>query len=111
MSQIMDGHIEIKPGYSGGKPRIAGRRIKVQHIAVWHEQLGMTPDEIATEYDLTLADIFAALAYYFDHRESIDQAIHDDESFVEALRKTSPSLLRKKLADYSNGRRAKAIPG
>ena len=93
------GHIEVSPGVVGGKPRIAGRRITVQNVAVWHERLGMTPDEIASEYDLELADIHAALAYYFDHRESINRTIRDDEAFVKELRKSSPSLLRKKLSD------------
>ena len=83
----MDGHIDITPGYSGGEPHIRDRRIKVRHIAVWHERLGMTPDEIATEYDLTLSDIFAALTYYFDHHESINQAIRDDETFVKEMRR------------------------
>jgi uncharacterized protein (DUF433 family) len=96
---MMDGHIEITPGVAGGKPRISGRRIKVQHVAVWHERMGMTPDEIANEYRLDLADIYAALAYYFDHREAIDQTIRDDDAFADALRKASPSLLRKKFAD------------
>ena len=65
------GHIEVSPGVAGGKPRIAGRRIKVQHVAVWHERMGHDRQiEIADEYHLDLADIHAALAYYFDHRES-----------------------------------------
>ena len=98
----MDGHIDITPGVAGGKPRIAGRRVTVQNIAIWHERLGMTPDEIASEYDLELADIHAALAYYFDHREAIDQTIREGEAFVKELRKTSPSLLRKKLADIDD---------
>ena len=34
-------HIEITPGVCGGKPRIAGHRIKVQDIAVWHEIMGL----------------------------------------------------------------------
>ena len=37
------------PGYCGGKPHIAGHRIKVQHVAVWHERLGRSPDEIIAE--------------------------------------------------------------
>lgn len=45
-------HIELTPGIAGGKPRIAGHRIKVQDIVVWHERLGLGADEIATEYDL-----------------------------------------------------------
>ena len=84
------GHIEVSPGVAGGKPRIAGRRVTVQNIAVWHERLGMTPREIADEYDLALADVFAALAYYFDHREAIDRNIQDDDAFNKALDNASP---------------------
>ena len=93
------GHIEISPGVAGGKPRIAGRRVTVQNIAVWHERLGMTPSEIAEQYDLTLADVFAALAYYFDHREAIDQDIRDDAAFNEALENASPEERRRLLTE------------
>ena len=44
-------------------------------MAVWHERLGMRPDEIASEFDLSLAEIHAALAYYFDHRGEIDRVL------------------------------------
>ncbi len=84
-------HVVATPGVAGGKPRIAGHRITVRDIAVWHERLGMNADEIATEYALSLADVYAALAYYFDHREEIDQAIRADEEFTAALRKRSPT--------------------
>jgi uncharacterized protein (DUF433 family) len=90
-------HIESTPGVCGGKPRISGRRITVQSIAIWHERLGLSPDEIATEHDLSLADIHAALAYYFDHREEIDQSIADDDAFAEALRETTPSAVARRV--------------
>jgi uncharacterized protein (DUF433 family) len=90
-------HIEVTPGVAGGKPRIAGHRITVQNIVIWHEQLGRSADEIATEYGLSLADVYAALAYYFDHRQEIDQAIRADEEFVAELRKRTPSKLKAKL--------------
>lgn len=89
----LDDHIEITPGICSGKPRIAGHRITVAHIAIWHERMGKCADEIATEYDLTLADVYAALAYYFDHREEIDQSIQESEEFAEALRQKTPSRL------------------
>ncbi len=98
MAKVLDDHIEITPGVAGGKPRITGRRITVQNIAVWHERTGKSADEIATEYDLTLADVYAALAYYFDHREEIDKSIRDGEAFAEALRERTPSKLSRKLA-------------
>jgi uncharacterized protein (DUF433 family) len=88
---VIDRHIEMTPGIAGGKPRIAGRRFTVQNIVVWHEHMGKTPDEIGAEYNLALAEIYAALAYYFDHREAIDQSIMDDEAFVEALRTQTPT--------------------
>jgi uncharacterized protein (DUF433 family) len=90
-------HVAATPGVAGGKPRIAGHRITVQDIAVWHERLGLSADEIATEYGLSLADVYAALAYYYDHREAIDQAIRADQEFIAALRQRSPSKLRAKL--------------
>ena len=90
-------HVMVTPGVAGGKPRIAGHRITVQNIVLWHERLDLSADEIATEYGLSLADVSAALAYYYDHREEIDQAIRADEAFVNALRLRIPSKLRARL--------------
>lgn len=95
--KTLDQHIEISPGVAGGRPRIAGHRITVQNVAIWHEWLGRSVDEIATEYNLSIADVYAALAYYHDHRKEIDKNIKDDEEFVEALRKEIHSKLNKKL--------------
>jgi uncharacterized protein (DUF433 family) len=97
--KTLDQHIECTPGIAGGKPRIAGHRITVQNIAIWHERLGRTADEIASEYDLTLADVYAALAYYFDHRAEIDQSFQEGEAFAEALRQGTPSKVREKLRE------------
>ena len=95
--QTLDQHIEINPDVAGGKPCIAGHRITVQNIVIWHERLGKTPDEIAAEYDLMLADVYAALAYYFDHKEEIDQSINESEAFIEELRQKTSSKLYQKL--------------
>src|SRR5690349_14424154 len=89
-------HIVSTPDVLDGKPRIAGTRIAVHHIAVWHEQLGMNADTIATEYNLSLADVYAGLAYYYDHQDAINAAIRDEEPFVDALQQT-PSKLKAKL--------------
>ncbi|MBP8948905.1 MAG: DUF433 domain-containing protein [Candidatus Promineofilum sp.] len=94
---VLDRHIEVTPDVAGGKPHIAKRRITVQNIAIWHEYMGLSADEIAAEHDLSLADVYAALAYYFDHREHIERQIAEDEAFVETLRGQTPSILREKL--------------
>ena len=96
-AQVLDRHIEITPGISGGEPRISGHRITVRNIAIWHERMGKSADEICAEYDLTLAEVYAALAFYFDHREDIDRAIEEDRDLIIKLRQKTPSLLEVKL--------------
>ena len=82
------------PGVRGVKPRIAGHRITVADVAIWYERMGMSPDEIVSEYPtITLSDVHAALAYYFDHRDEVDQEIQNGEEFAEKLRAGAPSIL------------------
>jgi len=90
-------HIEITPEVLGGKPRIAGRRIAVQDVVIWHERMGLSADEIASEHDLSLAEVYSALAYYYDHRESIDEQMCQSALFVEEMRRKTPSKLWEKL--------------
>jgi uncharacterized protein (DUF433 family) len=91
-------HIEITPGTCGGKPRIAGTRIRVQDLAVWSERMGLSADEIVSRYpQLSLADVYAGLAYYHDHREAIDADMKSGRELVEELRRRYPSKVRAKL--------------
>jgi uncharacterized protein (DUF433 family) len=79
-------HIEVTPGTCGGKPRIAGTRIRVQDVVFWTEE-GRSPDEIVGSFPhLTLADVYAALAYYHDNRSLIDQQIRDDDEVASQLK-------------------------
>ena len=98
----LDHYIAIQPGFCGGKPHIAGHRVKVQQVVVWHERLGQSPEEIVATYPtLTLAEVHAALAYYFSHRAEIDADIHADEELVAQLRAGSgPSPLEQNRVEY-----------
>jgi uncharacterized protein (DUF433 family) len=91
--------IGVRPGYCGGEPHILGHRVKVRHVAVWHEESGLTPAEIVATYPtLTLSEVHAALAYYFDHRDEIQAAIAEEDRYVQELKAVSgPSLLQEKL--------------
>ena len=93
---VLDRHIDITPGVAGGKPRIAGHRITVQSIVVWHEFMGLSADEIAAEYGISLSDVYAALAYYYDHREEVDASIRGDDAYVAELRRRIPSKLTER---------------
>jgi uncharacterized protein (DUF433 family) len=88
MDNTADFNIESTPGTCGGKPRIAGTRIKVSLIATLSERNRMTPDDIVEAYPhLTLAQVHAALAYYWSHREEIEEEIREEQRFVEELEK------------------------
>jgi uncharacterized protein (DUF433 family) len=84
-------HIVQTPEIVGGKPRIEGHRITVQNVVIWHEQMGYSIEEIAAMYELTLAQVHSALAYYFDHKEEIDRSIAESNAFVEEMRQKTPS--------------------
>ena len=93
--EIVYGHITRTPGVCGGKPRIAGHRIKVQHVVIDYEELKMTPQEIVAAYPtLTLGEVHAALAYYFDHRKEIRNDIKADEKYVEKMRRQAKQKVR-----------------
>jgi uncharacterized protein (DUF433 family) len=86
------------PETCGGKPRIAGHRIAVKYVVLAHQRGGMSPDEIVSAHPgLTLADVHAALAYYFDHRDAIDADIRDDDGHWSALEAEDPGSLADRL--------------
>jgi uncharacterized protein (DUF433 family) len=95
---VITKHIEITPGVLGGKPRIAGHRIAVAHIALMYLKMGISVEEIAGKYDLELASVHAAMTYYYDHREEIDRRTAESRTLVEELKRNSqPSPLQEKL--------------
>ena len=99
MEAILDGHIEITPQVRSGRPRIAGTRITVADVVIMHLRLGQSLEEIAGKYELDLAGLHAAMAYYFDHRAEVEESIEADEAFAEAFRHHNPSLLQERLKD------------
>lgn len=82
-------------------PHLAGHRIRVKDVIMWYEYLGISADEIAATYELELADIFAALAYYHANIEALQAQWQEEEKLVEALKKQYPSRLQQRLR--SNG--------
>lgn len=99
MTDVITGHIEIVQGAGGPRTRIAGRRVRVMDVAIWSERMGMSPDEIVDNHpSLTLADVHAALAYYWDHRDEIEREIEEDRAAIqEYRRRIGPGPLAEKL--------------
>jgi len=72
----------------GGAPRIEGRRIGVHHVAKRVIDAGDSPEQVAADYDLDIADIYRALVYYYDHAEEMrrvqaeQQTVSDERSVI-----------------------------
>ena len=76
--------IERTPKIRGGRPCVAGTGVTVRRIVGWM-QLGLTPEQIAEEIGhLNLAQIHAALAYYYANKEEVDADMEEERT--EALR-------------------------
>ncbi len=101
------------PGTCGGKPRIDGHRITVKHIVLDHQRVGMSPDEIVSAYpSLTISDVYAALAYYHDHRADIDADIKaDDEHWAEIEQHDPGRLIDRLRQRKANGQDTTLSPG
>ena len=91
MAHVTPVHIESRAEKCGGRPCIAGTRIRVHDIYVWHVLDGLSPVEILAEKpELSLASIHAAISYVFDHREEIERDVAEENSEYERLKqKTS----------------------
>ncbi len=73
------------PEVRGGRPCIAGTGVTVRRIVSWYK-LGLSPEEIADEFGhLTLAQVYAALAYYHANREEIEADLAAEEMEAEKL--------------------------
>ncbi|GAX39566.1 hypothetical protein NIES4075_05220 [Tolypothrix sp. NIES-4075] len=97
MQLVSREYIEISSDVRSGKPRIAGTRIAVEDVAMMHLKLGYSLVEIAGKYDLSLASVYAAMAYYFDHRDEIDRRAAQEDELLEVLKQNHPSRLQEKL--------------
>jgi len=73
------------PDIRGGRPRIAGTGVTVRRIIGWYK-LGLSPEEIVDEFGhLTLAQVYAALAYYHANPEEIEEDMAMEMAETERL--------------------------
>ncbi len=96
MSTIAAGHIRVD---DQGVAWIEGTRVKVIELAVDKLAHGSSPEEIHFQYPhLSLAQIHAALAYYYDHPSELDAEIERRLGYAdEFAARARESPLRKKL--------------
>jgi uncharacterized protein (DUF433 family) len=67
------------PDVCGGAARLDGTRFPVRSVVVYVLQQGLTPEQLSEEWPgISLAAIYDALSYYYDHREEVDRDIDEN---------------------------------
>jgi uncharacterized protein (DUF433 family) len=62
-----------------GQPVIAGTQIRISDIVASHLHRGLRPDELASSFELSLGQVYAALAYYHQRKDRIDRLIQQEK--------------------------------
>lgn len=86
-----------------GQMRISGSRYKVAHLAAEHYQFGWSAEELLRQHpDLKPGEVYAALAYFYDHYDAVVESIKQDFSEAERMRGPAPvsreELLKRRAA-------------
>lgn len=72
----------------GGDPRIDGTRVGVVHVRERFDA-GDDPAQIAADYGLDLADVYHALACYYDNPDEMNAIERRREQFIDSIRRPS----------------------
>jgi uncharacterized protein (DUF433 family) len=105
MSPVVNQHIAMLPSaLHGEKAVIAGTRIRVIDVYAWHVLQGKSPQQIVEEFPhLTLADVYAAMAYYWDNEQLLQEQFKRGQEFADKMQQQYPSKLpeamRRRNAD------------
>lgn len=78
--------ITSNPKVRGGRPCIAGTGLRVTDVVIASTIHLHTPDQIAASYEITLAQVYAAMAYYYEHKAELDEDIRQQLATARALK-------------------------
>ena len=88
-----------------GRPWIDDTNIKVIEVVLDHFAYGWNAETIQENHPhLSLAQVYAALAWYYDHQAEMDAEIERQDERLRALRTAAtPSPLQRRLAALRRG--------
>lgn len=69
--------ITSDPSIRNGRPIIYGTTLRVTDVVVAWLYRNRTPDDLAADYDLSLAQVYTALAFYYQHKAELDNDIRE----------------------------------
>lgn len=74
------------PRVRSGRPILAGTTLRVSDLVAYHLFDGHSPEQLALQFELDLAQVHAALSYYYSHREEIDGEIRSNAEAADRYR-------------------------
>ncbi len=95
-AKVVYSHITKQPGVRGGKACIDDTRIAVADVVALLKQ-GLADQQIVERYPfLNLAQVHAAISYYYDNRDELEADLaEDDDAEVEHERRKAEYLSRR----------------
>ncbi len=78
--------IAANPQVRGGRPCIAGTGLRVTDVVIAHLFHQRSADDIAGDYAVPLAGVYAALAYYYEHKRELDEDIRQQLETARSLK-------------------------
>ena len=90
------------PNVRGGRPCIVGTDLRVLDIVISKIFSERTPGELAQDYDLSMAEVHAALAYYYCNKDEIDSDIRDDFKRSDELARQGLSPIERPVYEDVN---------
>ncbi|MFQ5456249.1 MAG: DUF433 domain-containing protein [Nitrospirota bacterium] len=77
--EVSHPHIIKDPAICGGSSVIKGTRFPIRSIVYYILQLGLSPEELIAKFIfLSKAQVYDALAYYYDNQEEVEQDITEN---------------------------------
>ena|SRR5579859_1907271 len=73
------------PHIRNGQPVIAGTNVRVSDVVASHISRGLAPEELAVNFGLDLGQVYAALAFYYQHKAEIDQQMRNEAAKANRL--------------------------
>ncbi len=85
--------ITTDPRVRAGRPCIVGTGLRVTDIVMAHLYHGRSAGEIASDYELDIAKVYAALAYYYEHKPELDNDLREQIAIARHYKEYSVSLI------------------
>jgi uncharacterized protein (DUF433 family) len=90
--------ISKNPQVRGGRPCIAGTSLEVAVVAIDKIVHRRSPEAIAADYAISLPQVYAALAYYYDNKDEIDKTIKDRQQLAQEFKVKGVGSRRQSLS-------------